>query len=287
MDAINAAVTKVFDLLLTPFEALGIEWAIILVSGIFGILALVAFKHISNQRGIKAAKDKIKAHMIEIRLYQDDLGIVSKAIGKVLLRNFQYLFLNFGPFIPLAIPFVFVLAQLVVRYSFDPVPVTADPGSVMAGRGTLVRVEFEKGHAGDARGLEIRYPEGVVPVSPLVPVEALGEAYQEVVVTTPGVHELELVLPGHDPVRKQLVAGAPGQVRWMQPERVHGALSAALWPAEPRIDGDSPIARIAFTYPESELGWLPGSGVLGVLLVFLVASMAFGFALLKPLGVTI
>lgn len=287
MNAINATITKVFDLLLTPFEALGIEWAIILVSGIFGILALVAFKHISYQRGIKGTKDRIKGHMIEIRLYQDDLGTVSKAIGKVLLRNLQYLALNFGPFIPLAIPFVFVLAQLVVRYSFDPIPITADPSAVMAGRGTLVRVEFTDGHARDAEGLEIRYPEGVVPVSPLVPVESLGEAYQEVVVTAPGVHELELLLPGQDPVRKRLVAGQRGQVRWMQPERVSGVLSAALWPAEERIDGSSPIARIAFTYPESDLGWLPGSGVLGVLLVFLVASMAFGFAMLKPLGVTI
>jgi hypothetical protein len=44
---------------------------------------------------------------------------------------------------------------------------------------------------------------------------------------------------------------------------------------------------VSFVYPESDLGWLPGSGPMGVILVFLVASMAFGIAALKPLGVQI
>ena len=60
MNAINRASTKFFDVLLTPFEALGVEWTLILVSGIFGVLALFIFKHISSQKGIAAAKDKIK-----------------------------------------------------------------------------------------------------------------------------------------------------------------------------------------------------------------------------------
>ena len=42
------------------------------------------------------------------------------SILRVLARNFQYLAYNLGPFLPLAIPFVFVLAQLVVRYAYAP-----------------------------------------------------------------------------------------------------------------------------------------------------------------------
>ena len=77
----------------------------------------------SAQRRIKAAKNKIKGHLIEIRIYQDDLAIVGRAIVKVLLRNFQYLGLNLLPFVPLSIPFVIVLAQLVVRYGYAPAAV--------------------------------------------------------------------------------------------------------------------------------------------------------------------
>jgi hypothetical protein len=118
MNALNRAVTQAFDVLLWPFERLGVAWSLILVSGLFGIAALFLFKHVSAQRRIRYVKDRIKGHLIEIRIWQDDLGIVAKSTGKVLLRNFQYLGLNLLPFIPLSIPFVFVLAQLVVRYSY-------------------------------------------------------------------------------------------------------------------------------------------------------------------------
>ena len=82
MNALNHASNALFDLVLTPLEALGDEFALIMVSGIFGILALIIFKKISSQKGIKAAKDKIKGHMIEIRIYQNDLVLVSRAMSR-------------------------------------------------------------------------------------------------------------------------------------------------------------------------------------------------------------
>ena len=115
MNSINNFMNSVFDVVLTPLEWLGTSWALIIASGVFGIVALVGFKYISYQQGIKASKDKIKGHMIAIRIYQDDLVVVSQSVVKVLLRNMQYLGLNFGPFIPLAIPFVFVIAQFATR----------------------------------------------------------------------------------------------------------------------------------------------------------------------------
>ena len=144
MNALNGLFTKLFDVLLTPLELLGNEMSLLIVSGIFGVVALVVFKHISSQKGIKGAKDKIKAHMIAIRIYQDDLVIVAKSIAKVLLRNLQYVSLNFGPFIPLAPLFVVVVAQTVVRYGFEPLPVVSveEAQEMMSGRGTMLSVSF-------------------------------------------------------------------------------------------------------------------------------------------------
>lgn len=286
MNATNRVFTGLFDIILTPLEVLGMEVALILVSGIFGILALIAFKHISSQKGIKGVKDKIKAHVIEIRIYQDDLVEVSKAVGKVLLRNVQYLTFNFGPIIPLLVPFSFVAAQLVTRYAFEPVPVTTAT-ELRAGEGTTIRIEFAKGQESAAAGLQLVLPEGVEAVSPLVRVPSRGKAFQEVVVRQAGAHELKFVLADGSEITKQLVAGAEARPRMMQPERVQSSVAAVLWPAEDKLDGSGAIAHIQFEYPFSELGWLPGSGVIGVLLVFLVASMIFGVAVLKPLGITI
>lgn len=286
MNAINALFTKVFDLLLAPLELAGREVALIAISGIFGVLALLAFKHISWQKGIKATKDRIKGNMIAIRIYQDDLAIVSKSVGKVLLRNFQYLALNFGPFVPLAIPFVLVAAQMVVRYGFEPVPVHASAAGMMPGTGTMIRIEFARGAERQAAGLRLELPDGVEALSPLVRVPARGLAFQEVVTTKPGAHEIGLVLADGTREVKQLVAGEVPE-RVMQPERVQSPWLAMLWPAEATFASSSPFARVEFEYPERDLGWLPGSGPFAILLTFVVASMAFGFLVMKPLGVQI
>jgi hypothetical protein len=274
----------VFDVVLTPLEWLGTSWALILASGVFGIVALICFKFISYQRGIKASKDKIKGHMIAIRIYQDDLVVVFKSVIKVLLRNLQYLSLNFGPFVPLAIPFVFVVAQFVTRYSFDGIPVETIDSKVLAGHGTELSVEFSADRRSAAKGLSIELPDGLVALSGLVRDGQNGVAFMEVAATKPGVHEVEFVLADGTRETKLLVAGEA--TRTMQPERVKSVFASLLWPAEPSFASDSAFERISFVYPDSDLGWLPG-GVGGVLLVFLIASMAFGILILKPLGIQI
>ena len=283
MDSINSFFTSLFDAILTPLEWGGELFALIFVSGVFGVLALWIFKYISWQKGIGFVKDRIKGHMIAIRIYQDDLAIVGKSVGAVLFRNFQYVGLNFGPFIPLAIPFVFVVAQTVVRYGFDPIPVVTEDG--LAGSGNELRVEFKSGRKAECAGLQVVLPDGLEATSPLVRVPSQGLAFQEFVARAPGSYEIELRFPDGRVETKAVVAGAQRD-RVMQPGRVAGLFSAMLWPAEARFAESSPLERVAFIYPESDLGWLPG-GPMGVLLVFVVASMFFGFLALKPLGVKI
>src|SRR5258705_3201828 len=230
MNALNHAVTRIFDRLLAPLEQFGFAFALVVTSAVFGVLALIAFKHLSSQRRIKAAKDKIKAHLIEIRIYQDDLAIVGRAIGKVLLRNFQYLGLNLGPFVPLSIPFVLVIAQLAVRYGFDPVAVHGPDEHVMPGRGTMIEVELARDRAADVAGLAMVLPAGVRALSPLVRVASEGRAWQEVAATAPMAGEIGFVLADGTRVSKEMSAGrASGPI---QPERASGIWSALLWPAE-------------------------------------------------------
>jgi hypothetical protein len=293
MNAVNGALNALFDALLTPLEWAGQATALILFSGVFGVLALLVFKQISWQAGIKLAKDKIKGHVIAIRLYQDDLVVVGKSVGSVLVRNAQYLGLNFGPFLPLAIPFVFVSAQFVVRYAYAPLPLVAREAEVMSGRGVLLEIELASGRADQIRDLKVTLPPGLRAVSPLVRSKSDGRAYQEFVASDAGQHEIVLELGG---VRetKLVVAGVEAP-RAMQPRRVSSAdwLAVsdpdrwpALWPAEPAFAADSPFRVVSIAYPYRDQGWLP-EGEFGILLTFVLASMVFGFAALKPLGVQI
>ncbi|MEO0649300.1 MAG: HD domain-containing protein [Planctomycetota bacterium] len=169
MEFVNRAMTALFDVLMPIFGVAGPTVALILISGIVGVLGLLIFKQISWQGGIKSTKDKIKGGLIEIRLYQDDLGIVAKAVGKVLGRNFQYLFLNFGPIVPLLVPFGLAFAQLVVRQGFDPIPIeTRNTEELLSGEGVMVEVQLADAAKGRVGELEIDLPPTLEAISPIV-----------------------------------------------------------------------------------------------------------------------
>lgn len=298
MDSLNGALNRSFDLLLAPLELLGAPAALVIFSGLFGVFALWVFKRISWQAGIRRAKDRIKAHMIAIRIWQDDLRVVGRSFSGALLRNAQYLGLNFGPFVPLAIPFVVGAAQLVVRYAYDPLPVSADTASLLPGQGAMLEVELWPERRGEVLDLRVDLPPGLRALSPLVRSPAEGRALIEVAAVAPGVHAVGLEIRraggGVERAEKLVVAGGLRE-REMQPRRVSSRdwwrvhdpdRWPLLWPAEPALEGGSAFRSISLDYPHRRLAWLP-DGEIGILLTFLVASMLFGALAIKPLGVQI
>src|SRR5262245_33188386 len=169
MNAAHRAVSAVLDAILTPFELLGDAAALVLISGVFGIIALLVFKQISWQAGIKSTKDKIKGHMIAIRIYQDDLGLVFLSVVRVMLRNLQYLALNIAPLLPLLAPFMLVASQLVVRYGYDPLPVIneAKADSRLPGRGRMLEIRMKEDQRDAVADLTVKLPPHLKARSPL------------------------------------------------------------------------------------------------------------------------
>ena len=64
-------------------------------------------------------------------------------------------------------------------------------------------------------------------------------------------------------------------------------LDQVLYPAEPPLPGSGPIARIELEYPPANAGVTGWESEITWLVVFLVLSVVFAFALKKPLGVTL
>lgn len=285
MDLLNGAANGLFDVLLWPFEGLGALVTLIVVSMVFMPLSMLFFKRFSSQKGIAAAKGKIKGHMIEIRIYQDDLVVVLKAIGKVLWYNLKYLFLNFAPFVPLSIPFVIVVAQLVVRFGFAPIPVEETPlADLRPGQGVMIEVEFAEGQEAKAADLEIVLPEGLAALSPLVRNAADGVAFQEVVATEDGAWDVELKVGGETET-KRVLTGETTE-RTMQPFRVGGFWDLWLWPAERSFSAASGLATVAVAYPDRQLTWMmDGAG--GVFIMFVIVAFIIGGAAIKVFDIQI
>lgn len=288
MDALNGFCNLLFNVLVAPFDELfgyGALITITIVSLVFMPLSMLFFKRFSSQKGIAAAKGKIKGHMIEIRIYQDDLFVVMKAVGKVMYYNLKYLFLNFAPFVPLSIPFVIVAAQLVVRFGFAPIPVEErNLADLQAGQGVMIEVAMAEGHEADAMDLQLVLPPTLTAVSPLVRNAADGVAFQEVVATSAGGADLELRV-GTETQAKRIVTGTELE-RLMQPTRVSSFWSAWLWPAEDTFGADSAIANVSFVYPDRELAGMP-DGAGGVFIMFLLVAFAIGGLAIKVFDIQI
>jgi hypothetical protein len=271
----NAATSAVFDALLAPFghEPAWSPWFDLLVwSLIAGVLALWVYKKVSNQAAIAAAKDRIQAHVLEIRLFRHDPLQVLVSAGKALARNAIYLGHNLVPMAVLTLPMLAVLSQLVANYALDPVP----EGSVQ-----MLELKLDPRSGVSPRDVKLELPPGVALDAPPVRT-ADGEVFWRLRAETAGDHELVFRV-GDETVRKQLAVGGPhrklAQLRTKSWE-------ALLYPGEPALPRGSAVESVSLAYPPRDLGPLP-NGELGVLAGFLFGSIAVGFALKGLFGVTL
>ena len=113
---INYFITRFFDILLYPFGFIPEFWGILFLSVLMSFFVLVMYKYISSPRGIKEAKDKIKAHILAIRLYKDFWKVNAVSFFKSLFYIFKYFTLNMVPLLVI-IPILFpAFVQMDIRY---------------------------------------------------------------------------------------------------------------------------------------------------------------------------
>lgn len=275
MQTINGALNFLFDILLLEFLGLPKFWELAGISMLFGFIALIVFKKISNQEKIRAAKDKIMGHLLEVILYKDDVRVVAKAQVQVMRHNLAYLGHNSIPMVVLIIPFIFVVMNLDPRYRFSPF----EPGEEAIITATLRDdVEF------DGLDVSLTAPEGVtVEVGP-VRAPSASTVDWRLRADREGTFELGVNVNG-ETVTKRLVVGE--DVKMLAPKREGGNIIYKLAnPGEELLPASSPIETIALSYKRGQT--IPMLGIdMHWLVVFLIVSLIFAFAIKGALGVEI
>jgi hypothetical protein len=232
---------------------------------------LLGYRATSNQDGIEKVKRQIAAGLFEIRLFNDDLRAILSAQGRILRHNFEYLRLNLVPMLWMLIPFVLVVAQLQFHYGF---------GGLETDRPTLLSVTLHEGAADDVR---LELPDGLRMDSPRVWIPGRREASWRLVPERPGTYDVTVRVADAAVVKRLVVSD---DVARRAPDRLSpGFLDQLLYPAEAPLPADGPVARISVRYADREVGlfgwethWL---------IVFLILSVGFAFAMKGRFGVTI
>jgi len=116
---LNAFFTSVFDLLTIPFQGIAPVWGLVFFSLVSGVILLVIYGWVSDQKAIANAKKKIHSYLLESILFRHDLSTSLRAQGRMFLQAGKYFSLAVPPILILAIPCIFILSQLNLRYQSE------------------------------------------------------------------------------------------------------------------------------------------------------------------------
>lgn len=269
IDALNGGGGWIFGWLTYPFPA---GWLpLIWVSALTGVLMVWIFGRVSDQEAIRKVRDRIRGHLLGVRLYQHDVGTVLRFQGQILRDTFRYMRHSLIPMLVLIAPVLLVLAQLNLYYSRAP---------LLPGQSAVVKVVLQD--ASHLPLLDLQVSEGLLIDTPPVRIPALKEVNWRIRAEHSGLQKLTVGLGGRS-YEKDVQVGELWQR--VSEVRTRSAVLAVLYPGEPMLPSAAGIESIEVSHPYASLqlaGW-----TIHWLVAFFALSIAFGFAFKGPMGVQV
>jgi hypothetical protein len=249
---------------------------LLIVSAVFGVVMVLVFGKVSNQRAIRRVKTEISASLMEVFLFRRDMVQALKAQGSLFMAGLRYFFLAMGPVLILAIPFALVLGHLNLRFGARP---------LLYKDSSVLSVNVAKDT--DLRSITLQANPGLEVVGP-VRVPKARSVYWRVRPSEDGQHSLQIAVSGQGEAIKQVVESGPESSR---PLGVylsrHELVNPLLFPnggggfALP----PGPIERIELSYPERHYVW--GGMEFSWVSVFLIVSILAGLVGSRLFGISV
>jgi len=264
----NSIFGKIFELMFLPFRGLSSPWwGMLVVSALTGLLMLLIFKLTSNQDGIRRTKDRIKAHLLEMRLYNESMRSQFKAMGGILKANLRYMSHSLKPLLVMFIPVILILIQLNFWFAY---------ASLEPGEAVLLKVTLEESINPLETEIRLQPAPGLTIETPPLRIEEEGEVDWRISFTEAGAYNLDITV-GSEHLSKT-VAVSERPLSRLSPRRVEKRFWEELsYPTEPPLDETSAVSRIEVVYPTSGLPFL--GWTMHWLIAFFLLSIIFGFAL--------
>jgi uncharacterized membrane protein (DUF106 family) len=245
---------------------------VIVVSLVVGLLMVVLFGYTSDQKAIGIAKDQLKAHLLAVRLYRDQIPVVMGSYGKILRGTWRYLKLAFKPLLYVIIPITLLIVQIDRYLGAAPIP----PNSPF-----LVTVHTIGGDA--LNGVTIDLPAEITMTAPPVHIPSTNEIVWRLTASKEGKYEVKIAAAGQS-VAKAVSVGI-GLPR-ISTVRLRGHFWERMFTsAESALPENSPVESISINYPDRNIK-IAGYGMNWIWLFFIL-SMVAGFIFKELLGIKI
>jgi len=245
---------------------------LLVLSIITGLVMIVLFGYLSDQKAVHYAKDQLRAQLLAVRLFQDQPQVVLRAYGRILTGTGRYLRVSFKP---LAIIIVPMLALLIYcdRYMGSLPFQTNQP--------ILLTARLDKAEALD--NISLRLPQGLTESAPAVHIADDNEVAWRLVASAEGNYTVN-VLAGGQELGKQVVVS--NNLAHLSECRLRGHLWQRLIEcAEPALPAKAPVRLLAVAYPARDIDL--GPWTTNWLVIYFVVSLASAVLFKFILGIEI
>ena len=257
---------KIFEVIFFPFRGMSPWIGMILISFLTALLMLLVFRFTSNQEGIRTVKNKIKAHILEIRLFKDNLSVSLKAQGNILHYNLKYIAYSAKPLLVMIIPIILILIQLNMWFGYE---------SLALGQEAVLKAELEMDESLLDAEIKIEPSSGLAIETPPLRIEEEREVNWRLRAKEEGIHELWFTLNGKKFVKKVSVDQKP--LSKISPLKVrHNFLDELFNPGEAPLSGGLHVKSLEIQYPSKLMnlfGWR-----IHWIIVYFALSIIFGFS---------
>jgi hypothetical protein len=245
---------------------------VLAVSVVVGLLMVLVFRYASDQKAIGRAKDRLKAHLLAVRLFQDQLPVVMRAYGHILRGTGSYLRLAFTPFLIAILPITFLIVQLDRYFGWMPLR----PAQTF-----LVEARVDDPTA--ANEAELQLPPELTSTAPAVHIPNDKEVVWRVAAQREGQYEIHIAAAGK--TASKLIVVSPGLAR-ISPVRLRGKFWERMFASgDPALEENNPIQSIAITYPPRiiNFAWMEWNWIV----LFFVVSLIAGFIFKSVFGIQV
>jgi hypothetical protein len=126
LSLVNAAANTVGSVVFAPIAMVPGWLSITAISAVLGIPLFIVFKYTSNQRALTRTINDIKASLLAVRLYKDNIAVTMKSEARLMRCSVELFVYSLIPVLIMSIPLSLILAQMGLWYQARPL----QPGDV-------------------------------------------------------------------------------------------------------------------------------------------------------------
>jgi len=221
-------------------------WLVVTAGAVSGIFSCWIFGRWSNISKLRAAGNRIFAHLLELRLFAAEPALVMRSQRDLIIANFEFLRFAAIPSLLLVVPFAIILVAMTAVFGYAPLQI---------GRPAVVTLEYRSSRQSVLPAAQLFALDGILVETSPVRIPVVCQISWRVRPVRAVTGELRITCNGQSICKS--ISSSSG-LQWLSDTRAGSLGLFLLHPLELPFSG-SIVKTISVTYPSGtvfHLNWL-------------------------------